>query len=282
MSVEALAADLELVLAMTAEKMGWAELPALLLVGHSLGGAVVTHVAKAGKLGAKVLGFAVLDVVEGMHAPRPVGRIYGDVLFGKTIGTTKKVLMPRRIRDGCAQGDECIPRFPASELSVPRSGYRMAVRALATILSYIVTKRLTRPLQPPLAHHPRSTLRPHVRTLLSISRCTDPKHRQRLLRHHGSVRLHHRLPTIQIHPLDPRRRSRPALTSPTARAQVDATRAAAQVVGLARRPRGHGRVLGELVRRDERQVPDGARRQAAAAGGDGSAGQGADDRADAG
>jgi len=35
------------------------------LVGHSLGGAVVTDVAKRGELGDKVLGYAVLDVVEG-------------------------------------------------------------------------------------------------------------------------------------------------------------------------------------------------------------------------
>jgi hypothetical protein len=34
-------------------------------VGHSLGGAVVTHVANKGSLGSKMLGYAVLDVVEG-------------------------------------------------------------------------------------------------------------------------------------------------------------------------------------------------------------------------
>jgi len=37
----------------------------MVLVGHSLGGAVVTDVAKSGKLGTNVLGYAVLDVVEG-------------------------------------------------------------------------------------------------------------------------------------------------------------------------------------------------------------------------
>lgn len=37
----------------------------LILVGHSLGGAVVVDVAKGGKLGKKILGYAVLDVVEG-------------------------------------------------------------------------------------------------------------------------------------------------------------------------------------------------------------------------
>lgn len=45
--------------------MGWKELPLLVLIGHSLGGAVVTDVAKNGKLGNAVLGYAVLDVVEG-------------------------------------------------------------------------------------------------------------------------------------------------------------------------------------------------------------------------
>lgn len=45
--------------------MGWKEMPPLILIGHSLGGAVVTDVAKGGKLGNAVLGYAVLDVVEG-------------------------------------------------------------------------------------------------------------------------------------------------------------------------------------------------------------------------
>ena len=66
MSLEKLGNDLEVVLEMTKEKMGWDEVPGLMLIGHSLGGAVVTHVAKGGRLGSKVLGFAVLDVVEGM------------------------------------------------------------------------------------------------------------------------------------------------------------------------------------------------------------------------
>ena len=45
--------------------MGWGALPSVVLVGHSLGGAVVTELAQAGKLGGDLLGFAVLDVVEG-------------------------------------------------------------------------------------------------------------------------------------------------------------------------------------------------------------------------
>lgn len=40
-------------------------MPDVILVGHSLGGAVVTDVAKGGALGKAVQGYAVLDVVEG-------------------------------------------------------------------------------------------------------------------------------------------------------------------------------------------------------------------------
>ncbi|KAH8675340.1 Alpha/Beta hydrolase protein [Xylariales sp. PMI_506] len=46
-------------------EMKWAELPPIILVGHSLGGAVVTELAKSGALGNALLGYAVLDVVEG-------------------------------------------------------------------------------------------------------------------------------------------------------------------------------------------------------------------------
>ena len=65
LSLETLGTDLEKVLRLVVEKMGWLEMPNLVLVGHSLGGAVVTHVAKEHRLGNKVLGYAVLDVVEG-------------------------------------------------------------------------------------------------------------------------------------------------------------------------------------------------------------------------
>ena len=65
LSLETLSADLISVIDQTKVKMGWKELPPLVLIGHSLGGAVVTDVAKGGKLGNAVLGYAVLDVVEG-------------------------------------------------------------------------------------------------------------------------------------------------------------------------------------------------------------------------
>ncbi|KAH8431843.1 putative ribosomal protein/carboxylic ester hydrolase (Ppe1) [Aspergillus melleus] len=57
--------DLVFVVRETQSRMGWLDLPDIVLVGHSLGGAVITDVAKTGELGAKVLAYAVLDVVEG-------------------------------------------------------------------------------------------------------------------------------------------------------------------------------------------------------------------------
>lgn len=63
--LETLSRDMVHVIRQVQVQMGWKELPDLVLVGHSLGGAVVTDVAKGGKLGSKVLAYAVLDVVEG-------------------------------------------------------------------------------------------------------------------------------------------------------------------------------------------------------------------------
>lgn len=65
LEIDVLAQDLVRMINLTKEKVGWAELPRLLLIGHSLGGAVVTHTAKSGVLGNKVIGLGVLDVVEG-------------------------------------------------------------------------------------------------------------------------------------------------------------------------------------------------------------------------
>jgi protein phosphatase methylesterase 1 len=64
-SLEALAGDLHAVVKLTQSRMQWAELPKLVLLGHSLGGAVVTRLAKEGSFGAKLVGFCVIDVVEG-------------------------------------------------------------------------------------------------------------------------------------------------------------------------------------------------------------------------
>ena len=60
-----LSQDLLDVILLTQKEMGWEKLPDLILIGHSLGGAVIVDVAKTGRLGDAVLGYAVLDVVEG-------------------------------------------------------------------------------------------------------------------------------------------------------------------------------------------------------------------------
>jgi protein phosphatase methylesterase 1 len=74
MSVTALADDLVNMVNLAAEKMKWykvsgtgeKELPSMFVIGHSLGGAVVTHVASSAALGRKsFVGFAVIDAVEG-------------------------------------------------------------------------------------------------------------------------------------------------------------------------------------------------------------------------
>lgn len=63
--LETLSADLYNVIEATKAEMSWDSLPPTILVGHSLGGAVVTDLAMTGKLGTSLLGYAVLDVVEG-------------------------------------------------------------------------------------------------------------------------------------------------------------------------------------------------------------------------
>ncbi|KAK0630173.1 Alpha/Beta hydrolase protein [Bombardia bombarda] len=69
-----LSADLYRVIQLTKTAMKWPSLPPIILVGHSLGGAVVTDLARSGRLStttaapgttAPLLGYAVLDVVEG-------------------------------------------------------------------------------------------------------------------------------------------------------------------------------------------------------------------------
>lgn len=57
-------------------KLEWPHLPDMVLVGHSLGGPVVTNVALKGALGSSLLGYAVLDVVEGRHLNIQYG-VYG-------------------------------------------------------------------------------------------------------------------------------------------------------------------------------------------------------------
>ena len=65
LSLQTLSKDLIYVIKATQEKLGWQELPPLLLIGHSLGGAVIIEAAMTEALRNSVLGYAVLDVVEG-------------------------------------------------------------------------------------------------------------------------------------------------------------------------------------------------------------------------
>ncbi|KAF2875023.1 protein phosphatase methylesteras-like protein 1 [Massariosphaeria phaeospora] len=64
-SIDALSQDLFDMLLLTQARMSWKELPPIVLIGHSLGGAVVTDAANKGFLGKKLLGYGVIDVVEG-------------------------------------------------------------------------------------------------------------------------------------------------------------------------------------------------------------------------
>ncbi|KAF1809670.1 protein phosphatase methylesteras-like protein 1 [Eremomyces bilateralis CBS 781.70] len=65
LSIQTLSDDLVEMIQLTQARLNWPTLPEIWLVGHSLGGAVVTHTAKTGQLGNKLMGYAVLDVVEG-------------------------------------------------------------------------------------------------------------------------------------------------------------------------------------------------------------------------
>lgn len=65
LSLETLSSDLAHVVHATQTTMSWSVLPDIVLIGHSLGGAVVVDLAHKGLLGSAVLGYAVLDVVEG-------------------------------------------------------------------------------------------------------------------------------------------------------------------------------------------------------------------------
>ena len=65
LSLETLSSDLAYVVQALQTDMSWSALPDIMLIGHSLGGAVVVDLANRGLLGSAVVGYAVLDVVEG-------------------------------------------------------------------------------------------------------------------------------------------------------------------------------------------------------------------------
>lgn len=79
LSLSVLSQDLVDVIFLTQKTMAWSELPSIVFVGHSLGGAVITDVAMGGKLGKAVLGHAVLDVVEGISTWRQTSSIPSKV-----------------------------------------------------------------------------------------------------------------------------------------------------------------------------------------------------------
>ena len=64
LTLPTLSSDLLFVLSSTATQLSWSTLPPILLIGHSLGGAVITHLAST-MPPPSLLGFIVLDVVEG-------------------------------------------------------------------------------------------------------------------------------------------------------------------------------------------------------------------------
>ena len=64
-SIAALAADALAMITLTQSHFSWPALPPTILIGHSLGGAIMTDLAANFRLGSALVGFAVLDVVEG-------------------------------------------------------------------------------------------------------------------------------------------------------------------------------------------------------------------------
>lgn len=65
LSLDMLSLDLTNTVKLLQARLAWPQLPNIVLVGHSLGGPIVTDVARKGTLGSSILGYAVLDVVEG-------------------------------------------------------------------------------------------------------------------------------------------------------------------------------------------------------------------------
>ena len=116
LALETLSNDLIFVINETQSRMGWETLPDIVLVGHSLGGAVITDVAKKGVLGQKLLAYAVLDVVEGIES------LYLSFMLVCIINRCP------RICNGSSPKHGEIPRHPSNPLPFLNIRNRMAVR----------------------------------------------------------------------------------------------------------------------------------------------------------
>lgn len=107
LSLDLLSSDLVDAVRLLQAKLEWPQLPDIVLVGHSLGGPIVTDVALKGTLGSHVLGYAVLDVVEGTHR-QSLHSIYEEPGISRC----------RRLCDGRLAKDEPVSRNKTEELSI--------------------------------------------------------------------------------------------------------------------------------------------------------------------
>lgn len=64
-SIKILASDALNMIRLTQSHLSWPSIPPAILIGHSLGGAIVTELAATAALGSSLVGYCVLDVVEG-------------------------------------------------------------------------------------------------------------------------------------------------------------------------------------------------------------------------
>lgn len=64
-SLTTLSADARAMISLAQAQLHWPALPPVVLVGHSLGAAIVTDLASTAALGASLLGYIAIDVVEG-------------------------------------------------------------------------------------------------------------------------------------------------------------------------------------------------------------------------
>lgn len=127
LSLDLLSSDLSDSVKLLQAHLGWPQLPDLVLVGHSLGGPIVTDVASKCTLGSSVLGYAVLDVVEGTKRHS----------LNRSLSSSR-----RRLRNGRPTKDEPVPRNKAENLSFTCIWYRMAVSDLFGYVNQTASERM--------------------------------------------------------------------------------------------------------------------------------------------